>query len=92
MTDATNPTTGAQVVNAAKLVADVGILPGIGQLAEGRVAEGALYGVSGLAAKAILTPLLGPLGLVAWVAIGLDSYSKSSSGKHLWELKSPVKA
>lgn len=88
MTDHSTPTPGAQVVNAAKLVADVGILPGIGQLAEGKIAEGAMYGVGGLAAKIILTPVLGPLGWLTWVALGLDSYSKSSAGQHLWELKS----
>ena len=88
----TNPAPGTQVVNAVKLVADVGILPGLGQLAEGKVAEGALYGIGGLAAKALLAPMFGPLALVAWVGLGLDSYSKSANGAHLWELKSPVKA
>jgi hypothetical protein len=86
-----NPAPGEQVVNAVKLVADVGVLPGLGQLAEGKVAEGALYGIGGLAAKTILAPMLGPLGLIAWVGLGLDSYSKSSSGRHLWELSSPIK-
>jgi len=87
----TNPAPGTQAVNAVKLVADVAVLPGLGQLAEGKVAEGALYGIGGLAAKALLTPVLGPLGWLAWVGFGLDSYSKSSSGQHLWELNSPVR-
>ena len=90
MAQETQPAASEQVVNAVKLVADVGVLPGLGQLAEGKVAEGALYGIGGLAAKALLTPVLGPLGLLAWVAVGLDSYSKSANGAHLWELKSPV--
>ena len=84
----TSPSPSMQAVNAVKLVADVGVLPGIGQLAEGKVAEGALYGLGGVAAKLIVGPVLGPLGWVAWVALGLDSYSRSSSGRHLWELKS----
>lgn len=88
-----NPAPGEQVVNAAKLVADVGVLPGIGQLVEGNLAEGAMYGVGGLAAKALLVPVLGgPLCLVAWVALGLDSYAKSATGAHLWEQKAPAKA
>ena len=53
------------------------------------VAEGALYGIGGLR-EDLLAPMLGPLGLVAWVALGLDSYSKSANGAHLWELKSPL--
>ena len=84
----TSPAPGEQVVNGVKLVADVAVLPGLGQLAEGKIGEGALYGVGGLAAKALLTPVFGPLGLLAWVALGLDSYSKSSAGRHLWELGS----
>lgn len=84
---------GAQVVNGVKLVADVGVLPGIGQFVEGNIAEGAMYGVGGLATKAILVPMLGvPLGLLAWVALGLDSYAKSSTGAHLWEQKAPSKS
>ena len=86
----TDPAPGTQAVNAAKLVANVAILPGIGQFVEGKIAEGALYGVGGLATKAILMPVLGgPLGLLAWVALGLDSYSRSSTGAHLWEQKGP---
>lgn len=88
----TDPAPGTQAVNAVKLVADVGVLPGIGQLVEGKIAEGALYGVGGLATKAILAPVLGgPLGLIAWVALGLDSYCKSSTGAHLWEQNRPAK-
>lgn len=83
-----NPAPGAQVVNGVKLVADVGILPGIGQFVEGNITEGAMYSVGGLATKAILVPVLGgPIGLLAWVALGLDSYSKSTTGAHLWEQK-----
>ena len=84
----TSPSASAQVVNAAKLVGDVGILPGVGQLAEGKITEGVLYGVGGLAVKTVLAPVFGPLGWIAWVALGLDSYAKSASGTHLWEMKS----
>ena len=84
------PTAADQAVNGVKLVADVVILPGLGQLAEGKIAEGAMYGVGSLAAKAILVPVLGgPLALLAWIGIGLDSYSRSASGKHLWEHSAP---
>jgi hypothetical protein len=87
-----DPAPGSQAVNAVKLVADVAVLPGIGQLVEGKLAEGALYGIGGLATKALLVPVLGgPLGLVAWLALGLDSYAKSSTGAHLWEQKAPAK-
>lgn len=81
----TEPKAADQVVNGVKLIADVAVLPGLGQLAEGKIAEGAIYGVGGLAA----TALLGPLGWIAWVGFGLDSYSKSASGRHLWELRAP---
>lgn len=83
-----SPAPGAQVVNGVKLVADVAILPGMGQLAEGKIAEGAMYGIGGLAAKA----LLGPIGWIGWLALGLDSYSKSATGNHLWEQKAPSRA
>jgi hypothetical protein len=82
---ADQPTAGGQAINALKLVADVAILPGAGQLVEGKVGEGVVYGVAGVAAK-LISPLLGPLFWVPWVAVGLDSFSKSTSGKHLWQL------
>ena len=83
----TRPSPGEQAVNALKLVADLGFLPGSGQLAEGKVREGLLFGVTGLATKMLLSPILGPLGWVPWIAVGLDSFSKGASGKHLWQLK-----
>jgi hypothetical protein len=83
------PSAGGQVVNALKLVADVAILPGSGQLVEGNVGEGVVYGAAGLAAK-MISPLLGPLFWLPWVAVGLDSFSKSTSGKHLWQLSQPA--
>jgi hypothetical protein len=85
----THPTAGEQVVNALKLVANVTVLPGTSQLVEGKVQEGMMYGLAGVASK-VLSPLLGPLWWVPWVGLGLDSFSKSSSGRHLWQL-SPTK-
>ena len=75
-----------QLGNALKLVADVAIMPGASQLVEGKVAEGALYGVAALAGKVLIGPLLGPLFWVPWVAVGLNSFSRSVDGKNLWEL------
>src|SRR5262249_49730975 len=77
------PTAGQQAVNALKLVADVGILPCTSQFVEGKVGSGILYVLAGLAAKAVLTR---PIGFLAGVGVGLDSFAKSPSGRHLWEL------
>ena len=68
-----------QLVNGVKFIGDVAVLPGIGQIIEGSLGKGVAYGLTGFAANAVV----GPLG---WIAAGLDSYSVSSSGKHLWEL------
>ena len=77
---ATSSVTAAdQLVNGVKFIGDIAVLPGIGQIIEGSLGKGVLYGVTGVAAHAIV----GPWG---WIATGLDSYSVSSSGKHLWEL------
>jgi hypothetical protein len=72
------PSEGGQVLNAVKFLADTAVLPGSSQLIEGSVGAGLAYSVAGIAAKAIAGPWL-------WVGVGLDSYSKSASGKHLWE-------
>lgn len=74
-----NPGSGEQVLNAAKFLADTMVLPGSSQLIEGNVGTGVIYGVVGVAAKSFFGPWL-------WLGVGLDSYSKSASGKHLWEL------
>lgn len=73
------PSPGEQVLNAAKFLADTAVLPGSSQLIEGHIGTGVLYGAVGLAAKSVFGPWL-------WLGVGLDSYSKSASGKHLWEL------
>jgi len=77
-------TAGEQVANMLKLVADVALTPGSGQLVEGKVGEGVLYGLAGVAAK-IISPALGPLCWVPWVTVALDSFSMSAAGKHLWQ-------
>jgi len=73
------PHPGEQILNAVKFVADTAVLPGSSQLLEGSVGTGLLYGAAGLAAKTIFGPWL-------WLGVGLDSYSKSATGKHLWQL------
>jgi hypothetical protein len=83
------PSAGEQVVNALKLVADVSILPGTSHLVEGKVNEGILYGLAGVATRIVLTPVLGPAVWIPQVLVGLDSYSKSASGRHLWETALP---
>ena len=79
MSNHQTPSAGSQVVNAVKFLADISIMPGSSQIVEGRVGSGVVYGAAGLAAKVIGGPLL-------WLGVGLDSYSMSVSGKHLWEL------
>lgn len=75
------PSVGEQIANGAKIVADLALLPGASQIVEGKLGTGLLYGVAGVAAKSVF----GPLG---WIAAGLDSYSVSATGRHLWQLVS----
>jgi hypothetical protein len=79
MSNNQTPSAGSQVVNAVKFLADISIMPGSGQIVEGNVGSGLVYGAAGWAAKVIGGPLL-------WLGVGLDSYSMSASGRHLWEL------
>jgi len=79
MSNNQTPSAGDQVVNAVKFLADISIMPGSSQVVEGNVGSGLVYGVAGWAAKVMGGPLL-------WSVVGLDSYSMSASGKHLWEL------
>lgn len=69
-------TAGAMALNGVKAVADLGVIPGAGQIIEGDVKSGFLYAVGGVAARW----LFGPIG---WLAFGADAASKSISGKHL---------
>lgn len=72
------PTVSEQIANGVKIIADVALLPGSSQIVEGKVGSAVLYGLAGYAARAVF----GPIG---WIAAGLDSFSVSSSGRHLWE-------
>jgi hypothetical protein len=79
------PAPGEQLANAVKLAANLAIIPGTSQLVEGNVREGLVYGLAGVASK-VVSPLLGPLWWVPWVGVALDSFSRSASGRHLWQL------
>lgn len=66
------------LINGAKAVADLGILPGASLLAEGDIRSGTLHVIAGVVAKSFF----GPIG---WVAVGADALSLSVSGKHLYQ-------
>jgi len=77
---ATHPhaTAGEILTNGALAVGDFGIVPGASLLVEGNVKAGALHVVGGLVARA----LFGPIG---WIAVGANAYSRSITGKNLYE-------
>jgi hypothetical protein len=77
---------GEQIFNGVKLVAELVFVPGASQIVEGRVGSGILYAGGGFAARYLLPGVLGPVG---WIAVALDSYSVSASGRHLWEPAMP---
>jgi hypothetical protein len=70
------PEPGRTLVNGAKALGELGILPGISLIADGDVKSGALHALGGVVAAA----LIGPLG---WILAGADSYSRSVTGKHI---------
>jgi hypothetical protein len=79
----TNTTGGAQtpgtlLVNGAKVLGEVAVVPGASLIVDGNVKSGIVHAASGLLGVAILGPVLGPL---TWLAVGADSYSRSVSGK-----------
>ena len=80
--ESTPPSIGEQIFNGVKLVADLVFVPGASHIVEGRVGSGILYAAGGFAARYLLPGILGPVG---WIAVGLDSYSVSASGRHFWE-------
>ena len=80
------PSIGEQIFNGVKLVADLVLVPGTSHIVEGRVSSGILYAGGGFAARYLLPGILGPVG---WIAVALDSYSVSASGRHLWEPAMP---
>lgn len=66
------------VANGVKAVAEIGVVPGASLLADGDVRSGTLHVLSGVVARAIF----GPIG---WFAVGADSFSRSLTGKHIYE-------
>ena len=67
-------------------MADLVLVPGASQIVEGRVGSGILYAAGGFAARLLLPGVLGPVG---WIAVAVDSYSVSASGRHFWEPAMP---
>jgi hypothetical protein len=68
---------GGTVENAVKLAGEVVFLPGTSQLLDGNMISGAVHATLGYIARA----LLGPPGLIL---IAANSFSKSVTGKHLY--------
>lgn len=64
--------------NGMKLFGEAAVMPGASLLLDGKIGEGVLHAVLGTAAKF----LLGPPG---WILIAANSYSRSVSGKGLYE-------
>lgn len=61
-----------------KILGEVGLAPGTSRLLDGKIVEGGLHVIGGIAARA----LLGPIG---WVLVAANSYSRSVSNQHLHE-------
>jgi hypothetical protein len=74
----------ATVTNAVKLAGEGLIAPGTSLLLDGDIKAGGAHVVAGLAAKA----LLGPVG---WLLVAANSFSKSATGKSLYEQFAPAK-
>ena len=67
----------SQVIkHGVELAGDTLLAPGTSLLLEGRVIEGSLHVIVGLAARA----LLGPIG---WLAVAANSYASATTGKNL---------
>jgi len=71
-------TPGRLLVNGVKAVGDLAILPGASLVAEGKLRSATLHVAAGFLARA----LFGPIG---WFVVGADAYSKSVTGKNLYE-------
>jgi hypothetical protein len=83
----TPPPIGEQIFNGAKLVAELLLVPGASQILKGDVGSGIIYAGGGYAARYFLPGILGAAG---WIVAALDSYSVSSSGRHIWEQAAPT--
>jgi hypothetical protein len=71
-----------EVINAVKLVGEMGVLPGSSLLIDGKIVAGGVHGILGYVAVPLLGRLLGPVG---WILLAANSYSKSASGSYLHE-------
>ena len=79
-TSTTVSTPGSLLVNGAKAIGELAIVPGASQIVDGQVKSGLLHAAGGIVGLAMLGPVLGPL---AWIGFAADSYSKSVAGKSL---------
>jgi hypothetical protein len=77
---------GEQIFNGVKLVAELVLVPGASQILKGDFGPGIIYAGGGVAARYFLPGILGSVG---WIVAALDSYSVSSSGRHIWEQAAP---
>lgn len=69
---------GAMLVNGAKVLGEVAIVPGASLMVDGDMRSGIVRAAGGVLSMALLGPVFGKL---AWLALGADSYSRSVSGK-----------
>jgi hypothetical protein len=76
--------TDTTVANAVKIAGEGLVFPGASLLIDGDLKGGGAHLVIGLAAKA----LIGPIG---WFLVAADSFSRSSTGKNLYEHFAPAK-
>lgn len=72
------PVSNEAMNNGMKLIGEAAVMPGASLLLDGKIGEGVLHAVLGTAARL----LLGPPG---WILIAANSYSRSVSGKGLYE-------
>jgi hypothetical protein len=62
-----------------KLITDFGVLPGSSQILNGNYSSGLSHAAVGIAGRIALGP-------VGWVLTAANSFSKSTTDKHIWTL------
>ncbi|MDA7633368.1 hypothetical protein N8766_04595 [bacterium] len=62
-----------------KLVTDFGVLPGSSQILNGNYSSGLSHAAVGITGRVFLGP-------VGWVLTAANSYAKSTTDKHIWNL------
>ena len=77
----TTTTPAELLANGARLVGDA-FLPGISQVAGGDIRNGALHAAVAVGASALTGGLIGP---IVWGASALNSYSRSVTGRNVYE-------